>query len=444
MATNAFTHYNRIMSQLKQKISTAVKNKSETSADVFSFSAAGITMGIMLFSGQIKTDFINSALGVDLTVFSLAICILFAIFRLLRNQRVNAPRVAIILVALYLTCIPAIFWTTWSGYALEKVTRMYGITFIVTLLPVFLFKNIRDLDKFLNSIMLVAAAVVVLAILNLQSSTDPLFRLTTESSSTNGLALASAAGLVISFSRIFECKLRIAWLPASFACLCLWGLISAGSRSELLGGLLGITFIILSRRDPRSWGIIAPALLLLIIGLFQYTMKTGPEGSTSRISQMFSSSLAPGTLIEDSDRPKIWKSALSKLIISPLGIGWGGFEEVYMSSMSIDVIRIFPHNIVIEAALEGGWLCGGALVVVMALASKPLMRFINGDKVRPNGAFAGMLVVTGMSSMTSGEWNDCRLLFCMLSVGLLLNKYSHQIPTTDRNATTEQQALGNN
>jgi O-antigen ligase len=53
---------------------------------------------------------------------------------------------------------------------------------------------------------------------------------------------------------------------------------------------------------------------------------------------------------EYSGRDKLYTAAIDSILSSPLGIGWGNFGSLYGVGSS----RIYPHNIYLEVAVEGG------------------------------------------------------------------------------------------
>jgi hypothetical protein len=110
---------------------------------------------------------------------------------------------------------------------------------------------------------------------------------------------------------------------------------------------------------------------------------------------------------------------------NPAGIGWGAFPDrvrLPLPSMDVDpgernwYLR-YPHNILIEVILEGGWLLGAFLVALWLVALRRAYLFAARSRLMEGKALFGLLIFYIINAMVSGELDE-RFLFALLALAL--------------------------
>jgi len=137
-----------------------------------------------------------------------------------------------------------------------------------------------------------------------------------------------------------------------------------------------------------------------------------PQGSVRRIEKVLQGA-------EDKSgevRKEANIVALEETIRNPLGLGFGGFGQVYNFGSKTD--RIYPHNVFLEVAAENGVLVGLLFVGIVLLALRRSYRVaVDHPDLRP---FFAVLLFTVGESLASGEININRLLYGLMLIGLML------------------------
>ena len=111
-------------------------------------------------------------------------------------------------------------------------------------------------------------------------------------------------------------------------------------------------------------------------------------------------------------RAFFWEVAARHIALSPGGIGWGGFLGIpSVAPFAVLDARLYPHNVLIEIALEAGWL-PAVMIASFVLAS--VVTSMRSARTAGAAALFSLLLFTLINSLLSGDINDNRLLWVML------------------------------
>src|SRR3546814_7981019 len=67
----------------------------------------------------------------------------------------------------------------------------------------------------------------------------------------------------------------------------------------------------------------------------------------------------------ESSRLAIWHQTIDVIATSPLGVGWGKLTEHVQVVHAEGNLLLHPHNIILEIAVEAGWLAAAAFVILI-------------------------------------------------------------------------------
>jgi O-antigen ligase len=109
----------------------------------------------------------------------------------------------------------------------------------------------------------------------------------------------------------------------------------------------------------------------------------------------------------------------------PQGLGFGGL----MGRVGdVGDQRVFSHNLILEAGVEGGWIAGVYIVFLFGFALWRARRLVIASPRRPEYLFYfAALIFLMANDMLSGELNDSRLLFMFLGIVVTVKSESRSV-----------------
>lgn len=369
-----------------------------------------------LFSGHLKNIAYFQTIAIDLTIIFGTLTII-AIFYSVFIKGVRLSSGILWVLALHVLCAIPIFWTAWSGYAEQKVLRMFTITLLAAISPFFLLREKKDVDAFFKCIILFAAFIAFDAATNWRAGTLTYERLMSFGSIISFgriMAFASLWFIVMAISN----KRFISAIYVSLSSIFIVFMVGAGARGPVVA--FSIAFIIILWISIRLRRRIFFLLVLLgIITLVTFNAITiVPRTSQQRIKELFTGEAGFGKTL----RADYYPLAIYAIGSNPAGIGWGGFEKIATGSFQKNVNRVYPHNLILEAFLEGGWAVG---VFLCAFIYTVLSRAWRQVIVSPSRIFTfslAFLVFLLVSVLFSNDWNDSRDFFALLSIVMVISK----------------------
>lgn len=372
--------------------------------------AACVAFALLFFAGDVKGSQELAKIPFDLTagVFALAV-VLSTLSVLARNGRIRTE--VIWMLVLFLAISAAMMWTDFTPYAIEKVTRLFTLSLIAALLPAFILTRLQDVRLFIASIIALGALISTAGFIQMLSGETINGRITGISADT--ISLGRNAGIaLVGLYTVVSCSGRSKiWL----AVLCLpllLVLVASGSRGPTLFalGVIALVTIRWTRNSVRGI-LIALALFVAAAAVISHDPPILPKLSTERIiefmEQRFDSSAE--------ERVTAGRAAIEQICNSPVGLGVGGFARVYNFGSVTD--RVYPHNIVLELAVENGWLVGILFVIIIAIG---VLRSYRAAVVEPRlRPFFAIFIFTFCNALVSGDMNDNRIVYALLCISLL-------------------------
>lgn len=381
--------------------------------------AVGATQAAFVFAGSFKGHPALAAVPLDLVIVFAVLSFVLTLSLLVRGKA-GVGHEFWILALLFAACAVSLTWTEWTDYARSKTVRMFTLTLWSAIGSALIFQARGAIAGF-------RVTVVVLGLLgaiDAFATRDP-----------QGLHHFTALGAdTISSARIAALCAILAWVTALrsrrtavqgmaflVAGAMVWEMQAIGSRGptiSLVVALVVVTAKLFSSRSRRGLRVIVGSLLL--VGAFSYGLLSAPAYSRARLEEFYQGQ----TAVQGSVRGHFYAESAKTIATSPLGIGWGGFERLIVGRDRTFGGAIptgyYPHNLLLEATLEGGWGVGLFLVATIALALHRSWTCPNPDIGAV--ALAG-LVLTGVAAMFSGDFNDNRDFFAFLAMALVSARY---------------------
>ena len=349
-----------------------------------------------------------------------ALAILFALLageqRLPLRLLIAGPIVFSILIAVDLlarlpsSLSPSYGSTKVQLFVLQNVTLLIAATLIA--------QRWWHLERLLTVTLLIAGASgLVLAFRLLQGNAQTVFtNRYSISSQENPIQFArqSADGLLIAVYVTLASTRRWARIPALLLLPILAvALLAAGSRGPVLGGIVGLVtlFAVLAQNRSARRRLLAAAGAGLIASIAASQLV--PGGSISRSVSFLTGA---GSGLSSNGRTHVWAEAWNHFLAHPLfGLGTGSFY-------AIDGVEHYPHNLLLEAAVELG-LVGVVLVggfLVAALVSMVRARATQGAGDLQVAVVIALFVSALVNASFSGDiqTNSSVWLYAGLGLGL--------------------------
>jgi O-antigen ligase len=159
--------------------------------------------------------------------------------------------------------------------------------------------------------------------------------------------------------------------------------------------------------------VVALAAVLMVLGGYLLVQDPPllPKASVDRILDFISRRYDSSA----QERVLAGSVALDEIGTAPLGLGIGGFAQIYNFGSVTD--RVYPHNIVLEIAVEEGWVIGLFFVFVVLMALVQGYRCANVEpSMRP---FFAIFIYALCNSLVSGDMNDNRIVYALMCIALL-------------------------
>jgi len=314
----------------------------------------------------------------------------------------------LLLFAVFAIPVP---WTEFHAYGWEKVSRFFTLTLIAAVAPFALLQRPGAVYRFFNALCLFSVVMGVDAALQLLQGSGDVTRLS--AFGANPISFGRAMGCVLLWCAALgvEGRLRgdlaVGGVAASGVLL-----VASGSRGPLLAALgslaaAGPLFYWRNARAMMRFGLAAAAVAVVLA----LALLIAPEDSGNRIGRLARGSLGASELT----RLDAYTRSLRLIAVHPEGIGWGGFAHRVDQLGTAGADRQYPHNLLLEAFLEGGWVAGLYLLLLLAGIGVRVARLRS--TTEHHGLFLFFLFFL-VNSMVSGDLNDNRHLFALMAMGL--------------------------
>lgn len=294
--------------------------------------------------------------------------------------------------------VPGIFGAAESEYGDSKLLALAVICLLI-ILPA----GIRFLSEFLSFyfafVVFLTGLLSVRIVFEAAVQSNGTIQLETLNAIHSGRAVMYGAVLSAVFALSSKVNLRFRGLALVVSVVLTGVGFAIGSRGPVLAAAAAVTIILLVQfsqsgrnRAAIAMGVVAAASILLALFDAQDTRLASGDGS---------------------GRDVIYAHAMSVLVQSPVGIGWGGYPDTPGSEP-----YSWPHNIFLEVGIEGGWLVLVSLSLLLTAAlrrSFSLMR--RDDSTLPSLAFSSV-VFFAVAALFSADLSGNLLLFSSIGIAL--------------------------
>ena len=375
----------------------------------------GATQAAFVLAGSFKGHSALAMVPLDLSMVFGVLSLGLTLSLLARGKARFGPGIWV-LALLFAACAVSLTWTDWTDYARSKVVRMFTLTLWSAVGSALIFQARGAVAGFRFTVV----ALGLLGAIDAFVTRDP-----------QGLENSAALGAdTISSARIAALCAVLAWVAALrsrrsaaqgmaflVAGAMVWEMQAIGSRGPaiaLVVALVVVTARLSLSRHRRGLRVLVGTLL--VVGAFSYGLFSAPTQSRTRLEEFYQGQ----TALQGSVRGVFYLESAKAIPTNPFGIGWGGFERLIVGRDKTfgggTLTGYYPHNLLLEVTLEGGWGVGLLLIAAIALALHRSWTCRNLDVGAV--ALAG-LVLTGVAAMFSGDFNDNRDFFAFMAMALV-------------------------
>jgi O-antigen ligase len=369
-----------------------------------------LALAAFLFAGDLKADPRLAWFPIDLTLLTGALLTGLLTLRWLRGARARSRAGLALIAVWFLSFAPGLAQAADTPYGLQKVATIFSFTLLSALAPLLLVEEDGDLVRIMNALAAFCLLITLGGLLGRSGNGPAGERLQAFGAGT--ISLGRATGLLFTYAA--SALAGETPLPAlTFGILSLAGITAlfSGSRGPILAALSALALLLLAGR-ARGW--VRPARLAWAAGLFLVALASSlslaPRGSLARVA-----AFAQGEVgASETYRINALHDSWSLVGQAPWGIGWGGFATQVDPEKGLG--RQYPHNLLAEVTLEGGWVCGAAtcLVLLAAIAAAWSRTWLPGGRL----VFTGVLFYL-FNALVSGDLNDNRPLFMFVGAALM-------------------------
>lgn len=357
-----------------------------------------------LMAGAFKADDRLAAIPFDLTLLLAGVTLVALILEI---PRTHWPRSTLLPITLFGAFALGIPFAPDTTYAVEKIAGLFLLTFLATIAPFSIVRTAQQQRQFLNALVLLG---VIMAVDLLVALGNGALGIGNRFAGFSGSPIVSSriagtALLVILISHLYSRRHNPALLFIVSAGLGT-AVAASGSRGTVIALAAAIAWLVAYawRRAPAMKRNLSAVAAIGGLSVLSASLLV-PQSVVDR----FDLRNADQTSIEG--RLDLYDAALEGIVENPLGVGWGGF---FTTSPGLPE-EIWPHNLVIEVFLEGGWIAGAFLAFV-AYRVWALAR--QWPESEMSLVYSSVLIYLATASLFSTDINGNRLVFAIAGVVL--------------------------
>ena len=368
-----------------------------------------IAVSLFYVVGFFKGDPRLDATPVDLTV-TVAVMMLLAMgVRLFfTDSTLHLPRDFVFYVPLLALMFISLTYTPNFVAGLDKTLRFVFLTLMGAISPFLLVDTPERIRRFLVGLVLGGILMSVNSFFMLGGED----RLTAPSGETTALGFSAGLALVIIWALWFprmSLFRRILLYP--FIAVLLVALVGSGGRFANVGTAVCIALSILFYRK-----LVVDLAIMLGAGIAALPFVRIPAASLDYLASLAHPHQAFGT------RSDLMFFGLRTFLDHPLfGVGIQGYRYVTPNPLTYN----FPHNLLLELGAELGIFAILTFLALAVCSYRAMFRVLR-DAYSENAPLYRtvflMLILTCMDASVSGEMNNDRLLFFMLSMPFVLER----------------------
>ena len=367
---------------------------------------------LFIQAGYLKSDPRLSWVPFDLTILMALVVAGFLLLELFRSRRMN-PRMIYVLL-FFISFLPAVvlFDINPHQYAHMKTLRFFSQTVLVAVGPFFFLRSREELQEFFKAIVFLGMLSVADVALQFLLRRGAVWNITAFGSSV--IAMGRSVGFVSVLLGVTFLTVRRWFLNAALLLGSTLVLIISGQRMGIVGPPLAVLTSTLAVYGIRLTHMLRLAGIgLLIVVLISATYFSLPMRTRSRIEVFFHWGISGFLSTGNDGRVIALVDSLDASTSHPAGLGLGGFHN------QVGLWQ-YPHNIVAEVFVEGGWLAGAAFVLSLGGSCALIYPVARVDHVYLQ--LLGLLLFAFFYALVAGDINDNRMLFALISCALGIKK----------------------
>jgi Lipid A core - O-antigen ligase and related enzymes len=368
-----------------------------------------IAVSLFYVVGFFKGDPRLDATPVDLTVTVAVIMLIAMGLRLFFTDRtLHLPRDFIFYAPILALMFISLTYTPDLAAGVDKTLRFLFLTLMGAISPFLLVDTPEKIRRFLAGLVLGGILMSINSFFMLGGED----RLTAPSGETTALGFSAGLAVVIIWALWFPAmSLFRRMLLYPFVAVLMVALVGSGGRFANVGTAVCIGLSILFYRK-----LAVDLAIMLGAGIAALPFVRIPTASLDYLASLAHPHQAFGT------RTDLMEFGLRTFLDHPLfGVGIQGYRYVTPNPLTYN----FPHNLLLELGAELGIFAVIAFLALAVCSYRAMFRVLR-DAYSSNAALYRtvflMLILTCMDASVSGEMNNDRLLFFMLSMPFVLER----------------------
>tara|TARA_B100000214_G_scaffold141453_1_gene101127 strand:- start:6247 stop:7416 length:1170 start_codon:yes stop_codon:yes gene_type:complete len=342
--------------------------------------------------------------------FSIILSLLFILFSIpflpsIKNVKICSSKMYLFIFLLLVVLSPIL----WFPYGFTEYGLYKYINFIFVVIPLVLISSIftyQDVRRLFLTLLYFIFFLAILGVVIVSSSTERL-------SVLGGGPIVFARWMIIGIIILFFLKQKS--LKNSILIIGLFVLsISTGSRGPILSLLLtAVIFFLLNFQNIFFKFIFIIFILTSFLFVFD-SLNIQEIGKTERLV----------TKDNTSKNARLYFAfrSLELLSIYPTGVGIGNWQEYSNKTKKYHLLKHdYPHNLILEVFSELGLL--GGIVLLLVLLKSIYFTFFRMLRYSKENSIYNLLFYLQLfllfNSMFSGDLNDSRFLFIIISISLI-------------------------
>jgi O-antigen ligase len=368
-----------------------------------------IAVSLFYVVGFFKGDPRLDATPVDLTVTVAVIMLLAMGLRLFFTEAtLHLPKDFIFYVPLLVLMFISLTYTPDLAAGVDKTLRFIFLTLMGAISPFLLVDTPQKIRRFLAGLVLGGILMSINSFFMLGGED----RLTAPSGETTALGFSAGLALVIIWALWFpRLSLFSRILLYPFVAVLMVALVGSGGRFANVGTVVCLGLTILFYRK-----LVVDLAIMLGAGIAALPFVRIPAASLDYLASLAHPHQAFGT------RTDLMEFGLRTFLDHPLfGVGIQGYRYVTPNPLTYN----FPHNLLLELGAELGIFAVVTFLALAVCSYRAIFRVLReaySENVTLYRTVFLMLILTCMDASVSGEMNNDRLLFFMLSMPFVLER----------------------
>jgi len=368
-----------------------------------------IAVSLFYVVGFFKGDPRLDATPVDLTVTVALIMLLAMGLRLFFTKAtLHLPKDFIFYVPLLVLMFISLTYTPDLAAGVDKTLRFLFLTLMGAISPFLLVDTPQKIRRFLAGLLFGGVLMSINSFFMLGGED----RLTAPSGETTALGFSAGLALIIIWALWFpRLSLFSRILLYPFVAILMVALVGSGGRFANVGTVVCLGLTILFYRK-----LVVDLAIMVGAGIAALPFVRIPAASLDYLASLAHPHQAFGT------RTDLMEFGLRTFLDHPLfGVGIQGYRYVTPNPLTYN----FPHNLLLELGAELGIFAVITFLAFVVCSYRAMFRVLReaySENIALYRTIFLMLILTCMDASVSGEMNNDRLLFFMLSMPFVLER----------------------